>query len=220
RPIVIYGKYENEMQGAITLTGDYGNTEISSTLSFSDYEGDLSENEALPYLWARKRIKLMSDYGVASNENDTLSIEEEITLLGLQYSLITDYTSLIAIDSTVLVQDVSGGLIDDGGETVGLDDPFSNAEAEKEDILQVLGSVLQPGQDLRVIIDGLRQSEFDFLNIRITSLNGALIAQHQVDRSQFGEELNLALEVPAAGVYLVSVHSPTLLLDSKKFVVK
>lgn len=219
RPIVIYGKYENEMQGEITLTGDYGITEISSTLSFSDYEGDLSENEALPYLWARKRIKLMSDYGVASNENDTLSIEEEITLLGLQYSLITAYTSLIAIDSTVLSQDIPDGSIGDGG-TVGLDDNFSNAMDEKEDIIQLLGNVLQPGQDLRVILDGLGQSEFDFLSIRITSLNGSLIAQHLVDRSQFGEELKLGIHAPAAGIYLISVHSTNLLLDSKKFVVK
>lgn len=219
RPIVIYGKYTNETDGVVTLTGDYGNTEISSTLTFSDYEGDLSQNEALPYLWARKRIRLMSDYGVASNENDTLSIEEEITLLGLQYSLITDYTSLIAIDSTVLVQDIPGPP-DGGGGAVGLDDNFSSNEVGKEDIIQLLGTVLQRGQDLRVIIDGLRQSEFDMLNIRITSINGALIAQQSVNRSQFGEALNLDIAFPAAGVYLVSVHSPNLLLDSKQFVVK
>ncbi len=220
RPIVIYGKYENEMEGEITLTGDYGNTEISSTLSFADFEGDLSENEALKYLWARKRIKLMSDYGVASNENDTISIEEEITLLGLQYSLITDYTSLIAIDSTALAQDIPDGSIDDDGEILGLDELVFDQKVENENIIQLLGNVLMPGQDLRAVVDGLGLAEFDFLTIQITSLNGSVIAEHRIDQSQFGEELKLAINAPSAGVYVISVHSTTLILDSDRFVVK
>jgi len=99
RPIIIYGKYDDANNGTLTLSGDHANGPVSTTLDFADYQNHTDENIALKYLWARKRIKLMSDYGIASNESDTLSLQEEITQLGLDYSLVTEYTSFVAVDS-------------------------------------------------------------------------------------------------------------------------
>jgi len=98
RPVIIYGKYVKTCGGSLTLTGDLANSQISTTLDFGDYQANTNENEALKYLWARKKIQLMSDYGISSNEEDDLSVEEEITQLGLQYNLVTEYTSFVAVD--------------------------------------------------------------------------------------------------------------------------
>jgi len=102
RPVIIYGKYDNSNSGTLTLTGDRADTQVSSTLYFPDYAANADENIAIKYLWARKRIKLMSDYGIASNENDTLTVAEEVTQLGLQYGLVTEYTSFVAVDTAAV----------------------------------------------------------------------------------------------------------------------
>jgi len=45
------------------------------------------------YLWARERIAWVSDYGrVGAN------IAEEVKNLGLQYHLMTQYTSFVAVE--------------------------------------------------------------------------------------------------------------------------
>jgi Ca-activated chloride channel family protein len=51
-------------------------------------------NRALRFLWARSRIAELSDYGARSVAGDKV---KEITALGLKYSLLTQYTSFIAV---------------------------------------------------------------------------------------------------------------------------
>ncbi len=55
-------------------------------------------NRALRYLWARSRIAELSDYGSGNLEADKV---KEITSLGLKYSLLTQYTSFIAVREEV-----------------------------------------------------------------------------------------------------------------------
>jgi len=101
RPVLIYGKYVKTCGGSLTLTGDLANSQISTTLNFSDYQAKTNENEALRYLWARKRIQLLADYGLSSNE-EAVDVKEEVTELGLQYNLVTEYTSFIAVDDNAV----------------------------------------------------------------------------------------------------------------------
>jgi Ca-activated chloride channel family protein len=51
-------------------------------------------NRALRYLWARSRIAEVSDYGFGEPSDDAV---KEITSLGLKYSLLTQYTSFVAV---------------------------------------------------------------------------------------------------------------------------
>ena len=55
-------------------------------------------NRALRYLWARSRIAELSDYG---SEKCVTEKVKEITALGLKYSLLTQYTSFIAVREEV-----------------------------------------------------------------------------------------------------------------------
>ncbi len=124
RPLIISGKYKGNAQGTLTITGTTGKKEFSKTIKInkdkttkpfweggesiiSDYLNSEKQNKALKYLWAREKIRLLSDYNSlgrdywseASGNKKTLA--SEITALGLQYNLLTEYTSFIAVDSEI-----------------------------------------------------------------------------------------------------------------------
>ncbi|MDM8525783.1 VIT domain-containing protein [Desulfococcaceae bacterium HSG8] len=102
RPVIIFGKWKNRPEGKIRLTGISGDQEYVQSADVSEIR-PLDTNSALPYLWARHRIALLSDYGMIQ-QNDS-KIKEEVTQLGLKYNLLTKYTSFVAIDSMVRNKD-------------------------------------------------------------------------------------------------------------------
>ncbi|QTA92201.1 AgmX/PglI C-terminal domain-containing protein [Desulfonema magnum] len=101
RPVIIFGKWQGQPKGKIRLTGISGNQEYVKTVDVSQIR-PLDVNAALPYLWARHRIALLSDYNnIRRDDGNT----KEITRLGLKYNLLTEYTSFVAIDTVVRRKD-------------------------------------------------------------------------------------------------------------------
>ena len=96
RPIILYGKYKGEATGNINIKGKSGNQDYEA--SFDVGNAETQNNQALRYLWARKKIQMLDDY--INNFYDPENIEE-VTNLGLKYNLLTAYTSFIAIDETI-----------------------------------------------------------------------------------------------------------------------
>jgi len=100
RPIVVFGKYKGSQKpnGIAKVTGTLaGGRKYLSRLSFA--EGNCTDkNNALRSLWARHKIKQLSDYSSLRHQQKH---KQEITDLGLQYNLLTNFTSFIAIDSQV-----------------------------------------------------------------------------------------------------------------------
>jgi len=92
RPILIYGKYKGEAGGTIRLKGYAGRKRWKTNIDVSGAKPD-EDNEALRYLWARKRIQMLDDYSHVGKAE-----EEKITALGLEYNLLTNYTSFVAIE--------------------------------------------------------------------------------------------------------------------------
>lgn len=109
RPILIYGKYKGNAEGKITISGHTGEKEWSKTIDVSAAEPQ-KQNEALRYLWARKQIEMLSDYASVGQED-----KKEITRLGLDYNLLTKYTSFVAIEEKV---------INESGETKTVKQPL------------------------------------------------------------------------------------------------
>lgn len=97
KPIIVYGKWRGKADGTIKITGKGGGQDYSQTLSVSEIP-PLENNDAIRYLWARKRIERLTDYGINENNPD---IKKEVTEIGLKYSMITPYTSFIAVMETV-----------------------------------------------------------------------------------------------------------------------
>jgi Ca-activated chloride channel family protein len=96
RPVLVFGKFAGEPAGTITLRGVGGKGPMTQRFDVAEVGAD-EQNGALSYLWARQRIADLSDFGAALGADDA---KEEVTALGLRYSLLTNYTSFIAVDET------------------------------------------------------------------------------------------------------------------------
>lgn len=94
RPVVIFGKYRGAPQGKVKLSGVSGRGRFVNTFDVSKFSPS-SSNQALRYLWARARISELSDFSLGDENRD------EVVKLGLEYNLLTKYTSFIAIQHVV-----------------------------------------------------------------------------------------------------------------------
>jgi Ca-activated chloride channel family protein len=97
RPIILFGKWRGPVTGAFELTGRSGRGDFVTRIDINGLQPD-EGNRALRYLWARSRIAELSDYGSANVRSDQA---KQITKLGLDYSLLTQYTSFIAVREVV-----------------------------------------------------------------------------------------------------------------------
>ena len=98
RPIVVFGKYRQaQADAAIELTGATAQDDYRASLSLAD-EGHRNPAELLPILWARQRLMRLSD----RQGNDAKLNRDAIVDLGLRYALLTQYTSFVAVDETVV----------------------------------------------------------------------------------------------------------------------
>lgn len=100
RPIIVVGKYKGAPTGKITVTGVSGSGKYTTELDLATASVS-SNNSALKYLWARTRIQMLDDYNALGYTVDKESIKKEVTELGLNYNLMTAYTSFVAIDERV-----------------------------------------------------------------------------------------------------------------------
>ncbi len=99
RPVTLVGRFDRGASGKITLTGWLAGRRWKQTLEV-ELPDEEPANPGLPILWARKRIEALSDR-LAIGELQEEEAKEQITELGLRYSLMSAYTSFVAIDSEV-----------------------------------------------------------------------------------------------------------------------
>ena len=94
RPVAVFGKWEDKPTGQIKLTGISGKGSYENTTKVKKRDIDIN-NEALKYLWARKKLQTLSDYNSLSYKDE---FKTKITEIGLKYSLLSEFTSFLAID--------------------------------------------------------------------------------------------------------------------------
>jgi len=97
RPVVVFGKWRGARKGELTLQGLSGSGKFEQTFDVAKISPETG-NSALRYLWARSRIARLDDYQRVGQDPKRV---EEITKLGLDYHLLTNYTSFIAVDHRV-----------------------------------------------------------------------------------------------------------------------
>lgn len=97
KPIVLFGKYRGEASGTITVTGKTGSQDYVQKISVSDVKTQ-TDSDAVRYLWARTRAERLMDYGYSKDDPE---VKDEVTQLGLTYSMMTPYTSFVAVIDTV-----------------------------------------------------------------------------------------------------------------------
>jgi Ca-activated chloride channel family protein len=94
RPVIVFGKWRGKRDGTLRIDGLTGAGKFTQSLDVARIRPS-DANAALRYLWARSRIARLDDYQRLGADPERV---EEITRLGLQYHLLTNYTSFIAVD--------------------------------------------------------------------------------------------------------------------------
>jgi Ca-activated chloride channel homolog len=97
RPIVVFGKWRGRAGGSIEITGQTGREPYRTSVAVAPPAAD-ARHGALRYLWARTRVANLSDFGAGAADAEKVA---EVTTLGLTYSLLTPYTSFIAVQEIV-----------------------------------------------------------------------------------------------------------------------
>ena len=108
KPVILSGRYTSGARGTIRLKGRIAGQEFVRDASI-ELPGNEPAHDVLATLWARRRIDdLMGGYmssGQASPAQE--EHKEEITRLGLDFRLMTQFTSFVAVDDVIFT----------GGET-------------------------------------------------------------------------------------------------------
>ena len=97
RPIVISGKYRGQPLGNIKIEGISGSDLFKVDYKVNRFEPS-SKSSAIKYFWARRKIKLLGDYNLLRQSDRRI---EMITEIGLQYNLLSAYTSFVAIEESI-----------------------------------------------------------------------------------------------------------------------
>jgi Ca-activated chloride channel family protein len=92
RPIVVFGKWRGTPRGTIDVTGTTGKDVYRTSLAVEESAID-EQHRALSYLWARARLTNLFDYEPGEDADRVA----EIKSIGLSYSLLTPYTSFVAV---------------------------------------------------------------------------------------------------------------------------
>ncbi len=105
RPVVLKARYTAPASGVITLRGKAAGRPFSREIRV-DLPAAQKEHDVLAPLWARARIDdLMNrDWSGVQSGAPKPEVKEEITGLGLDYRLMTQYTSFVAVEEMVVTE--------------------------------------------------------------------------------------------------------------------
>ncbi len=96
-PVYVHGRYDEPGEAVIEILGYIGVQPSAATVDVV-LPGPNGESSPLPSVWARQRIKELELLKL--RRPDPASVEEQITELALSYSLMSAYTSFVAVDET------------------------------------------------------------------------------------------------------------------------
>ena len=95
RPLTILGKYRGSPTGAIVVKGKTAQGPFERRIKLEEAKPS-PDNAALRFLWARQRIMGLVDFSNFDRGNKDL--EKQVIALGLKYSLMSPFTSFVAVD--------------------------------------------------------------------------------------------------------------------------
>ncbi|HWS89687.1 MAG TPA: VIT domain-containing protein [Pyrinomonadaceae bacterium] len=112
KPVILVGRYAGAARGVVRLRGKMAGMEFAREVAV-ELPAVQPSHDVLATLWARRRVdELMGQSMRPGNADKTL--QEEVARLGLDYRLMTQFTSFVAVEERVVT---------DGGEPRRVDVP-------------------------------------------------------------------------------------------------
>ena len=127
KPVVLTGRYTGAGRGVIRLKGKMSGREFVREIAV-DFPENESQHNVLSSLWARARIDdlMGQDYNGMQQGAMKPELQETITNLGLEYRLMTQFTSFVAVEEMIVT---------DGGQPRRIDVPVEVPEGVNRDAL-------------------------------------------------------------------------------------
>ncbi|HEY1264825.1 MAG TPA: hypothetical protein VGF06_14955, partial [Terriglobales bacterium] len=106
KPLVVTGRYTAAAKGTIRLKGNEAGDDPERDIAVN-FTANSSDQNTLATFWARRKIdELMSqDWSGLQTGNVKPDVQKEITQLGLDYRLMTQFTSFVAVEDRVVTTD-------------------------------------------------------------------------------------------------------------------
>lgn len=103
KPLVIKGRYTAPFKGGITIRGRSANKPYARTVTV-DFPVVNPANDVLGVLWARTRIEDLMNHDLTGIQQGTpqKDVEGAVTSLGLEFKLMTQFTSFVAVEERVV----------------------------------------------------------------------------------------------------------------------
>lgn len=145
KPVILTGRYTAPSAGTFRLKGKMSGRDFVREIPVSFPESD-AQHDVLATLWARSRIdNLMGqDYSGIQRGEMRPDLKETITNLGLEFRLMTQFTSFVAVEEMIVT---------DGGQPRRIDVPVEVPEG-------VSGNVTQSGDVRSLPINGRGYASF------------------------------------------------------------
>ncbi len=105
KPVVLSGRYTSGARGSIRLRGKLAGQEFTREIPV-DLPESQPQHDVLSTLWARARIDdlVSRDFKGMQYGNLTGEAREAITQLGLEYRLMTQFTSFVAVEEMIVTE--------------------------------------------------------------------------------------------------------------------
>lgn len=105
KPLVLTGRYTTPGKGTIRLRGKVAGHSVVRKIDV-DFPGFEPEHDVLATLWARTKIAdlMAQDYNGVQQGNPKPNVRKAITQLGLDYRLMTQFTSFVAVEELVITE--------------------------------------------------------------------------------------------------------------------
>lgn len=161
KPVVVTGRYSSAARGTIRLKGKVGGNDFVREIPI-EFPETMASHDVLASLWARERVDdLMSqDYKGAQSGQMRPELKQAITQLGIEYRLMTQFTSFVAVEEMVVT---------DGGQPRRIDVP-----------VEVPAGVKAVNSEADVVSTG------GYVNFALTSSGGGLVARRMKTTTSSG----------------------------------
>ena len=103
KPLVLTGRYTSATRGTIRLKGKMAGNDFVREIPVS-FPETMASHDVLASLWARNRIDnlMAQDFAGAQVDKIRSELKETITQLGIEYRLMTQFTSFVAVEEMVV----------------------------------------------------------------------------------------------------------------------
>ncbi|MDK1022282.1 MAG: VIT and VWA domain-containing protein [Candidatus Hydrogenedentes bacterium] len=182
RPLILTGRYTKAGGGIITVRGKTAAGPFERKV-LVDLPGEESANDVLASLWARNSIdELMAQdwLGTQLGHPDP-NMREKVTKLGLDYGLVTQFTSFVAVEERV---------VNEGGETITIQVPVEMTDGVSYEGVFGVGRARKVAAAPSPLPRGIAQSRVQSLGYVVSGIASAAPMELRAIRSEEAERFS------------------------------